>query len=64
MSNPVLVEPATDNRAVNKRRARSKSRPRALYAAEPEMVRSGSGKCEGWFRTFSEEQNLYGPPTI
>ncbi|KAI5709816.1 hypothetical protein M8J75_003490 [Diaphorina citri] len=42
MSNPVLVEPATDNRAVNKRRARSKSRPRALYAAEPEMVRSGS----------------------
>lgn len=44
MSNPVLVEPAMDRGAVGKRRARSKSRPRALYAAEPDMVRTGSGK--------------------
>lgn len=44
MSNPVLVETAMDRGAVGKRRARSKSRPRALYAAEPDMVRTGSGK--------------------
>lgn len=42
-----------DDRAAAKQRARSKSRPRILYAPENEVVRGGAGDCENKTSNYS-----------